>query len=252
MTLLKNKVAIVTGASSGIGAAIAVKFAEEGAKVTMVGRNQEKLENVAKLVKATGDKPLVLVGDVTNEHQCRQIVSETLKYFGRLDILVNNAGMLGGKTILDENVMKAFDEVMSTNLRSVVFMTHVAAPYLIETKGNIINISSVTGRATFASMPFAYSVSKAALDHFTRCNALELSPKGVRVNAINPGPVGSELYGNAGAADPAAVLERMRGSTALGRNGECEEIADLAVFLASDKAQSMTGGTYVTDNGVLL
>ncbi|KAJ2944439.1 hypothetical protein O0L34_g3777 [Tuta absoluta] len=256
MTLLKNKIAIVTGASSGIGAAIAEKFAEEGAKVTMVGRNQEKLANVAKQVETKGEKPLVVVSEVTSEEDCRRIVSETLKHFGKLDILVNNAGIVGsGTSILDENIAKDLDKVLNTNLRSVVFLTHVAAPHLIATKGNIVNISSIAGKGSYASIPFTYSVSKAALDHFSRLNALELSSKGVRVNVINPGPVRTEVMENSGVTDPAALdqhWENMRAATSLGRIGESEEIADLAVFLASDKARSITGGTYVSDNGMLI
>ncbi|KAJ2939514.1 hypothetical protein O0L34_g6344 [Tuta absoluta] len=255
MGLLKDKVALVTGASSGIGAAIAEKFAEEGAKVAMVGRNQAKLANVAKQVEKKGAKPLVIVGDVTNEDDCRRILSETLKHFGKLDILVNNAGIGGSGSIVDEHAMQKFDQVMNTNLRSAVFMTHIAAPHLIETKGNIINMSSVAGKATFQSMSFTYGVSKAALDHFTRCTALELSAKGVRVNAINPGPVKSDIIANAGVTDSAAISaiqERMRSNTALGRIAEAEEVADLTVFLASDKARSITGSTYITDNGLLI
>ncbi|KAI5635979.1 short chain dehydrogenase domain-containing protein [Phthorimaea operculella] len=128
MALLKNKVAIVTGASSGIGAAIAEKFAKEGAKVTMVGRNKDKLANVAKQVEAKGNKALVVVGDVTNEDDCRRIVSETLKHFGKLDVLVNNAGIgENAISILEEDIVHKLDKVLSTNLHSVVFMTHVAA-----------------------------------------------------------------------------------------------------------------------------
>ncbi|KAI5639635.1 enoyl-(Acyl carrier protein) reductase domain-containing protein [Phthorimaea operculella] len=256
MALLKNKVAIVTGASSGIGAVIAEKFAEEGAKVVMVGRNKDRLANVAKQVEAKGNKPLVVVGDVTNEDDCRRIVSETLKHFGKLDVLVNNAGIVGNAmSILDEDIVNKLDKVLSTNLRSVVFMTHVAALHLIESKGNIINISSIASKKTLIAIPFGYSVSKAALDHFSRCNALEFSSKGVRVNVINPGPVRTEVMENSGLTDPAAVeqhWENMRAATALKRNGECEEIADLAAFLASDKARSITGGTYVSDNGMLI
>ncbi|KAI5634121.1 enoyl-(Acyl carrier protein) reductase domain-containing protein [Phthorimaea operculella] len=255
MSLLKNKVALVTGASSGIGAAIAEKFAEEGAKVAMVGRNQTKLANIAQQVEKKGAKPLVIVGDVTNEDDCRRMLAETLKHFGKLDILVNNAGIGGSGTITDENAMQKFDQVMNTNLRSAVFMTHIAAPHLIETKGNIINMSSISGKATFQSISFTYAVSKAALDHFTRCSALDLSTKGVRVNAINPGPVKSDIIANAGITEPAAISaiqDRMRSSTALDRIAEAEEVADLAVFLASDKARSITGSTYLTDNGVLI
>ncbi|XP_049694232.2 17-beta-hydroxysteroid dehydrogenase 14-like [Helicoverpa armigera] len=246
----QDKVVIVTGSSSGIGAAIAIKFAEEGAKVTLVGRNQEKLNNVAKKC----GKPLVLVADVTKDEDAKRIVDETLRVFGKLDILVNNAGIANATGIQAEHAMAVFDKVISTNLRSVVYLTHLAAPHLVKTKGNIVNISSAVAFRVFSKEAFPYCTSKAALDHFSRAVALELASSGVRVNTVNPGPVVTDIIENLGATkeQQATTFKRMTDMTALNRISDPEEIADLVLFVASDKAKAITGSSYVSDNGVLL
>ncbi|XP_063891969.1 glucose 1-dehydrogenase-like [Helicoverpa armigera] len=246
----QNKVVIVTGSSSGIGAAIAIKFAEEGAKVALVGRNQEKLNNVAKKC----GKPLVLVADVTKEEDAKRIVDETVKVFGKLDVLVNNAGIGGGCPITADNAIEIFDKVMNTNLRAPVYLTHLAAPHLVKTKGNIVNISSVSALRIQMQGSFAYSASKAALDHFSRAVALELASSGVRVNTVNPGPVKTDIMENMGLseADIAATLKLMEDMTQLKRISDSQEIGDLVLFLASDKAKAITGSSYVIDNGMLL
>ena len=245
---LKNKVAIVTGSSSGIGAAIAIKFAEEGAKVTIVGRNTEKLNNVAKKC----NDPLVVEADVTKDENVKRILDETLKRFGKLDILVNNAGMARPATIQAEDAMKAFDEVMSTNLRSVVYLTNLAAPHLVKTKGNIINVSSIASTKIMGPGTFAYNTSKAGLDHFTRSIAQELASSGVRVNVVNPGPVRTDFMDNMGITVPEDFFDNIKNMTALNRVSDPEEIADLVLFIASDKARAITGSLFVSDNGTLL
>ncbi|KAH9631975.1 hypothetical protein HF086_000312 [Spodoptera exigua] len=247
---LQDKVAIVTGSSSGIGAAIAIKFAEEGAKVTIVGRNKEKLNNVAKKL---GDH-LVVTADVTKEEDAQRILKETVKKFGKLDILVNNAGIATIAKFDDENLMTVFDEIMKLNIRSVVYLTHIARPHLVETKGNVVNVSGVAGIKPFANGFLSLAVSKAALDHFTRSVALELAPNGIRVNAVSPGPVYSDIFENMGVKkeDASGFYENMRQSTALKRVSDPVEIADLVTFLASDKAKAITGTISVCDNGLLL
>nr|XP_049694220.1 17-beta-hydroxysteroid dehydrogenase 14 isoform X5 [Helicoverpa armigera] len=246
----QDKVVIVTGSSSGIGAAIAVQFAEEGAKVAIVGRNQEKLNNVAKKC----GKPLVLAADVTKEEDVKRIIDETLRVFGKIDILVNNAGIANPAGIQSEDAMAVFDKVMTTNLRLVVYLTHLAAPHLVKTKGNIVNISSVAAFKAFSKDMFAYCAAKAGLDHFTRAVALELASSGVRVNTVNPGPVATDIIENLGATkeQQAAMYEQMGQTMPLKRISIPEEIGDLVLFLASDKARAITGSSYVSDNGALL
>ncbi|KAH9636020.1 hypothetical protein HF086_005872 [Spodoptera exigua] len=245
----KGKVVIVTGASSGIGAATAIKFAEQGAKVSIVGRNQKKLSNVAKQCGS----PLIIAADVSKDEDAKRIIDETVKRFGKIDILVNNAGIGKTTNILDEGVIKGYDEILSTNLRAVVVLTHFAAPHLVKTKGNIVNISSV---AAYRLIPgfSAYCTSKAGLDHFTRAVALELAPHGVRVNVINPGPVKTDIVENMGSTkeEAEAAYNRMPNMTALARISDSEEVAHLILFVASDKSKAITGSSIVTDNGMML
>ncbi|XP_073949553.1 3-oxoacyl-[acyl-carrier-protein] reductase FabG-like [Choristoneura fumiferana] len=249
-----GKVVLVTGASSGIGAATAILFAKEGARVTIVGRNENKLSNVAQQCAAHGAAPLVIRADVANEEEAKTIVKKTVDHFGQLDILVNNAGIAKLAPVTDPNILQTYDLVMKTNLRSVVQLTNLAAPHLVATKGNIVNVSSVASYRVAANF-MSYSVSKIGIDHFTRCAALELAASGVRVNSVNPGPVRTDIGENSGIAQPGqgdAMWDQWKSRTALNRVGESEEIADLIAFLASDKARSITGSIYVSDNGTLL
>ncbi|CAH1638083.1 unnamed protein product [Spodoptera littoralis] len=245
----QNKVVIVTGASSGIGAATAIKFAEEGAKVALVGRNQEKLNNIAKKC----GNPLIITADITKDEDAKRIIEKTLRNFGKIDILVNNAGIGSSSNILDEGVLQIYDKILSTNLRSAIVLTHLAAPHIVKTKGNIVNISSVAGHRMIPEFS-AYCTAKAGLDHFTRAVALELAPHGVRVNVINPGPVKTDIIENSGATKEMsdAAFDRMRTRTALSRISEPGEVADLILFVASDKSKAITGSSIVTDNGMML
>ncbi|CAG9559398.1 unnamed protein product [Danaus chrysippus] len=239
-----NKVVIVTGASSGIGAAVAKEFSSEGAQVVMVGRNEAKLSAVA----AECDKPLVIRADVANDDDARRIIDETIKQFGKLDVLVNNAG-LGSNTscILEGDIMNEYDNLMRVNLRAVIHLTKLAAPHLIKTKGNIVNISSVGGSITPKLPNFiSYCVTKAGLNHFSACAALELGPKGVRVNTISPGPVKTSLIDR---SNIPLTWNELENATILKRLSEPREIAHLVLFLASDKAVGITSSNYIIDNG---
>lgn len=246
----KNKVVLITGASSGIGAATAVTFAKNGANVVLVGRNEQKLQKVKEECSKTGNVPLVVTADVCNDDDVNRIISETIEKFGKINVLVNNAGKIGFDGILSDHIMLEFDSIMKTNLRAAVYITHLAAPYLIKTKGNIINISSVAGKRTSKLHPMvSYASSKAALDHFTRNVAAELASYGVRVNLISPGPVKTDILVNAGIDSSIDDIGKVM---PLGRISDSQEIADLVLFLASDKAKAITGSDYITDNGAML
>ncbi|XP_061722734.1 3-oxoacyl-[acyl-carrier-protein] reductase FabG-like [Cydia pomonella] len=248
-----NKVVIVTGASSGIGAATALMFAKEGADVALVARTQAKLAAVAKNVEALGRKALAIQADLSNEADTATVIPKTIKHFGKFDVLVNNAGMASQGCLLDGKALQAYDDVMKTNVRAVIQLTSLAAPYLIQTKGNVVNISSVAELTTNKiPMLMFYAVSKAALGHFTRCAALELAPSGVRVNSVNPGPVENEFITNNQLGNADDLKESLAGYTALGYIAKDDEIGRVILFLASDKARSITGSTYVIDNGYLL
>lgn len=251
MSLL-NKVALVTGACSGIGAAIAQKFISEGAKVAIVGLNKSKLKNVFAKCEELGQEPLTIVGDLTNDDYVKKVVDDTLHKYGQLDVLVNNAGIGGATNILAPDALKIYDSVMSVNIRSMVSLTHLAVPHLIKTQGNIINISSVAGVRPYLGTGFAYNTSKAAVNHFTASIAAELGSNGVRVNNINPGPVYTDLLKNSGMNedDENQLWNMMKESTALSKISDPEEVAELVLFLASDKARSITGSSFLIDNGV--
>ena len=250
----ENKVVIVTGSSSGIGAATAIKFSKERAKITIVGRNETKLKNVAEICERNGSKPLMIIADVTNDDDAKKIIDDTIEHFGKLDVLVNNAGMFNLVSILDPHAIDKFDQILATNLRSGVYLTHLAAPHLIRTKGNIVNISSAGATGIFWPENFAYCTSKAGLDHFTRSVALEFAPKGVRVNNVNPGPVKTDFIEKVtmDKEEQEKIWADIEKTTALCKIAKAEEVADLVLFLASDKANSITGSSYAIDNGALL
>jgi NAD(P)-dependent dehydrogenase (short-subunit alcohol dehydrogenase family) len=239
----EGKIAVVTGATSGIGMATVRQFAEQGATVAAIGRRNDALAKIAS------QKVKTYSADLTNERETAALVQRILKDLGGVDILVNAAGIIANGTI-ENTVLADYDLMMNINVRSVFQLTQLALPSIIERKGNVVNVSSVTGLRAFPNV-FAYCVSKAAVDQLTRCAALELASKGVRVNAVNPGVVRTNLHRNSGMNEDSyvAFVERSKTTHPLGRIGEPEEIADLILFLASSKAGWITGVTYSIDGG---
>jgi NAD(P)-dependent dehydrogenase (short-subunit alcohol dehydrogenase family) len=246
---MQNKVAIVTGASSGIGRAAAIQLANEGAAVVAVGRNEKELTSLGSKVAPGGGTVKAHLADVTELSQLDRIVSETLHGFGRIDVLVNSAGIIKNGTV-ETTTLDDWDRMLNVNLRSVFVLTQKCVPHLAETKGKIVNVSSVAGPRSFPNV-LAYCVSKAGIDQLTRCTALELGPKGVRVNAVNPGVVVTNLHKRGGMEDDAyeAFLEHSRETHPIGRPGTAEEVAELICFLASERASWITGATYEIDGG---
>lgn len=244
-----GKVAVVTGATSGIGHACAVGFAKEGANVVCVGRKEDVLKDVSQELRDAGVEALPIRADLSVDEEADHVVDETLKIFGGVDVLVNAAGFLSAGTI-ENTSLENWDEMMNVNVRAVFRLMQRMLPSLIDRRGNIVNVSSVTGLRSFPGV-LAYCVSKAAVDQLTRCAALELAAKGVRVNAVNPGVVVTEIHKRGGMNDEAyaAFLEHSKGTHPLGRTGRPEEIAALVLFLASDEASWITGATYSIDGG---
>jgi NAD(P)-dependent dehydrogenase (short-subunit alcohol dehydrogenase family) len=244
-----NKVVFVTGATSGIGHAVAVKFAAASARVVALGRDQAKLREVEIAIKNAGGEALVLTVDVTNVGETQRAIEETINNFGGLDVLVNAAGHISTGSI-ENTSLAAWDAMMNVNLRAVFQLMQIAAPHLIRTKGNIVNISSVTGLRSFPGV-LAYCVSKAGVDQLTRCAALELAPQGVRVNAVNPGVVVTEIHKRGGMSEEnyENFLEHSKTTHPIGRVGDPKEIAELVFYLASEKASWITGATYQIDGG---
>ncbi len=246
---MKEKVAIVTGASSGIGRATALIFAKNGAKVIAVGRNEKELNLLRDEITKKKGSVKVVLADIRETSQTEKLVNDAIETFGKIDILVNSAGIILNGSIENTN-LEDWDKMMNINLRSVFYLTSKCVPHLIESKGNIVNVSSVAGLRAFPNV-LAYCISKAAIDQLTRCSALELASKGVRVNAVNPGVVVTNLHKKGGMHDDnyKAFLEHSKTTHPIGRVGKPSEVAELISFLASDKAGWITGATYEIDGG---
>jgi NAD(P)-dependent dehydrogenase (short-subunit alcohol dehydrogenase family) len=244
-----GKVAFVTGATSGIGQACAIAFANAGANLACVGRNADALKDLSQRIGNGPLQPLTITADLSLEQEAERAIEKTVQVFGGIDVLVNAAGHLSNGTI-ENTSLEAWDEMMNVNVRAPFQLMQKALPSLIERRGNIVNVSSVTGLRAFPGV-LAYCVSKAALDQLTRCASLELAAKGVRVNAVNPGVVVTQIHKRGGMNDEAyaAFLEHSKQTHPLGRTGRPEEIASLVLYLASDQASWITGATYSIDGG---
>jgi NAD(P)-dependent dehydrogenase (short-subunit alcohol dehydrogenase family) len=244
-----SPVVIVTGASSGIGRAAAQRFGRAGASLVAVGRDQGALESAVRDVEAAGGRGEVVVADVTAADAPARIVERALERFGAITTVVNAAGIIGSGTV-ETTGDEAWDAMMDINVRAPFRLMRAATPALVASKGSVVNVSSVTGLRAFPGV-LAYCVSKAAIDQLTRCAALELAAKGVRVNAVNPGVTISNLHRRGGMSEEnyAAFLTRSRETHPLGRPGSPEEIAELCFFLASPAAGWITGETIAIDGG---
>jgi NAD(P)-dependent dehydrogenase (short-subunit alcohol dehydrogenase family) len=244
-----GKTVIVTGASSGIGRASAELFASEGAAVVAVGRKTDELAETAAAVTKAGGRAATCAVDLTSPEAPAKIVDTAIGAFGRIDVLVNAAGIIASAP-LEATTDELWDSMMAVNLRAPFRLMRAALPHLKAQKGTIVNVSSVNGLRSFPGV-LAYNVSKAAVDHLTRCAAIEMAPLGVRINAVNPGVTVTNLHRRSGMAEPqyAAFLERAKETHPLGRPGQPDDIAALIVFLASDRAGWMTGETIPIDGG---
>lgn len=255
MSGLKDKVVLITGASSGIGEGTAVHFAKLGARLSLAGRSVDNLSRVAGLCQGQGlseNDVLTVAGDINKKDDRQTLIQSTIDKFGKLDVLVNNAGM-AHYTSVGETTPEVYDEVMDTNARSHVFLTQLALPHLIKTKGNIVNTSSVCGPKPMPEVG-VYCMSKAAMDMFTQCLALEMAPHGVRVNSINPGTIVSNIARRSHSRFQEdslyqQFLEKQKEGHPLGRVGLPEDCAEAVAFLASDSSSFITGQILFIDGG---
>jgi NAD(P)-dependent dehydrogenase (short-subunit alcohol dehydrogenase family) len=246
---MDQKVAVVTGASSGIGRATALLFAQSGFNVVAVGRNEGELSALRDEAREAAGTIRIHLADVTEHSQMDRLVSETIQHLERIDVLVNAAGIIKNGSI-ENTTLDEWDKMMDINVRSVFNLMQKCVPHLQKTKGSVVNVSSVTGLRAFPGV-LAYCVSKAAVDQLTRCVALELAPSGVRVNAVNPGVVETNLHKRGGMAEEnyEKFLAHSATTHPLGRAGQPREVAELIHFLASEKAGWITGVTYEIDGG---
>jgi NAD(P)-dependent dehydrogenase (short-subunit alcohol dehydrogenase family) len=246
---LSGRRALVTGATSGIGRATALLLADCGATVFATGRDGVALAGVTRDARAGAAAILGTAGDLTDDAFRAELVRMAVQRLGGLDVLVNAAGIIQSADWRATG-LPDWDRMLGINLRCVFALSQLAIPALIESRGAIVNLSSVAGPRAFPGV-LAYCVSKAGLDQLTRCLALELAPHGVRVNAVNPGVVRTNLHRSGGmpADRYSTFLEHSKTTHPLGRVGEPEEIAQLVAFLVSDAAGWITGETIAIDGG---
>lgn len=246
--MFMNKVVLITGASSGIGAVTAALFAKNGALLSITDRDDLR-KTTHECEQISKNKPFTVVGDISKEGDVKNILDSTINHYKKLDILINNAGIMEFGTI-ENTSLEQLDRVFSTNVRSMYFLTMLAVPYLIESKGNIVNTSSINGIRAFPNC-LAYNLSKAAVDHFTRSVSLELASKQIRVNSVNPGVILTQLQRRGGYDEETyrKFLEKSKKTHPLGRPGNPEEVAEAIAFLASDRSSFITGVTLSVDGG---
>lgn len=251
--LLENKVAIITGGSSGIGAATAELFVKEGAKVVIIARGEEKLQNQAIKIKELGGEVLAIQADVSKAEDAERVINQTIEHFGDLDILVNNAGISDLESILT-TTNEHWEKVIAVNQSGVFYMAKAAVKYMIEkNKGNIVNVTSTNGLRPLAGL--AYSVSKFAVNGLTEAIALQTKNTNVRCNAVAPGVTATEMTQNswddeeAFAAIPEEVISVTKRIDLEVGLTDPQDQANAIAFLASDKAKAITGQILAVDNG---
>jgi 3-oxoacyl-[acyl-carrier protein] reductase len=248
MKKLSNKVAVVTGASKGIGAGIAKGLAAEGASVVVnYASSKEGAERVVAEIVKSGGKAVAIQGDVSKASDVQRIFAETQKAFGRLDVLVNNAAVYQFAP-LDQITEEQFDRQFNINVKGLILATQEAVRHFSAEGGNIINIGSNASRLTPPTSA-VYTATKGAVDAVTRVLAKELGPKKIRVNSINPGPVETEGVHAIGLIG-SDFLKQFEAQTPLGRIAQPDDIAPIAVFLASQDSGWLTGETLLASGGL--
>lgn len=237
----KAPVLLVTGGDSGIGFGIARRFSESGYRVSIGGLDRRRGDRVVAALRMAGVEAAYFLADVRSEYQIRTLIRRTVERFGRIDVLCNNAGVQK-LAAFDKATAAQWDDVMAINARAPFLTSKYALPHLKWSKGCVINIASTAGLVGYAG-GLAYCASKAALVMLSKTTALELAPYGIRVNCICPGATRTPLIA-------AAKVKKLLKQIPLGHIGEPQDVAELAYFLASEKARQITGGVYVIDGGI--
>jgi len=249
MKLFEGKVALVTGAGSGIGRATALLFAKEGAKVVVFDRTEAHNREIVELIQKGGGEALGIVGDVSKPEDCREMILKTVRAFGRLDAAVNNAGIGGELAATADYSLEGWNHVLAVNLSGVFYCMKHEIPVLLKGgAGAIVNVSSILGSVAFPTA-CAYTAAKHGLVGLTQAAALEYSAKGLRINAVGPGFIETPMI--APVTGDKAAKEGIIALHPIGRLGRPEEVAELLVWLCSDKASFITGSYYPIDGGFL-
>lgn len=253
-----HSIAVITGAGSGIGKATAIRMANEGAKVVLVGRTESKLENVANEINQSRKEPVadVFQADVMSPEDIQKLVGYVKDKYGEIHVLVNNAGGSANGTILEANE-EMWDYAQNLNLKSVILLSQKFGQMMASgaeqdttpIDRSIVNVSSLSGYKAGARF-VPYSVSKAGVIHFTRALALELSPYGIRANSVSPGFVDTPLIDKK--LSDEKFMNMVKKKTPLGRAAKPEEVANVICFLASEEASFVTGTDTLVDGGYLL
>jgi 3-oxoacyl-[acyl-carrier protein] reductase len=248
---LTNKVALITGASSGIGAATALTFADLGARVAIgYHRNKKGADETCERIRGAGGTCIAIGGDVRRSDEVRRVVEQTTRELGPIDILVNNAGSLVERLGIRELIEERLDEILALNLKSGILASQAVAPSMIERRtGAIINVVSIAGHTGGGPGAGAYAAAKGALTTYTKALAKELAPHGVRVNAVSPGVIATPFHEVFSTPE---MLAKFVAAIPLGRLGASEECATVIAFLASNAASYIVGETIDINGGQLM
>lgn len=246
---MKNKVALITGAATGIGRETAMAFARKGANVVIADINEQKLAETEKLLNEDEVEILSVKADMSKEEDIRDMVEKTIQKFGRLDIACNNAGIGGESATTGEYSIEGWDKVLNINLRGqFICMKYEIEAMLDNGSGSIVNISSILGHVGFTEAP-AYVASKHGLLGLTKTAAIEYAPQGIRVNAVCPGFIETPMLEDAGITTDEEAKQQLISLHPAGRLGKPREVADAIVWLASDEASFVTGHPLLVDGG---
>lgn len=246
---LEGKVAIVTGAGTGIGEAIAHKFAKEGAKIVVNGLPDDPIEDVAAALKEYGGEAIAYAGDVSEPAHAQACVQAAIDKYGRLDILVNNAGVFLATAETQEYPIDAFDQTIRANIRTAFLMTKYALPHLQKTQGNIVSTGSEAGFNGLAQNS-PYGGTKGWIHSFMKGVAVEQAKNGVRANCVCPGPIDTAWTHKETGPMDSQMEEMLINATPMARRGTPEEMANVFAFLASDEASYVTGALWLADGGI--